>query len=590
MQLSIYGALTGNIQSTTPSGNNYDKLVLQRIIGAAKATGIFIASGGSVVQTSDFAALLDLIAQNPNTNSNDKKNWEAVRDIINLSSAITQNYNFDKSQWEWNSGTDSFKKKDYIAYISNVSKYLSALASNVDYGAVKGPTTTVVAQMALQGTGINPNDIDRVISLALPSTRWNGPPGYPTPYLAEESHNYSMGGQIYRTPEAPIYNHPLGTFALLKTPVVKTKFTDYKDDGFCHEDYEPNDPYAVSYKGPVEFSFYLDEDLRFYFNPECNLNLDKTKIQARFILSHTNFTGTIAQSSNLLKNEGNRLVSPYVDIDDLRELFMSITIDGDTCNHPEYMFPAFKGIELQFYVETESLEEGLDGMPIRTQQIFTVPVSKDYSNYSSFPHQTIDIATPDTSLIINSPTFYTSDQIIYVDGPIYIDADISTSPGVKLTLVSSQFIEVKPGTTVSPDIELKIGSPFSQIHPQTQVNPEFLQTFCNKTNPEVVYVADESAANKRTSEYNTIPSEENLGLNNYLLYPNPASDHVFIKGIISEKIKKIICRDALGRVVYEWDDYDLYLDISPLQPGFYFIQLRLKTGELSKTKKLSIAR
>lgn len=76
---------------------------------------------------------------------------------------------------------------------------------------------------------------------------------------------------------------------------------------------------------------------------------------------------------------------------------------------------------------------------------------------------------------------------------------------------------------------------------------------------------------------------ENLNVENVSIYPNPASDKIFID---AEDILTVKIYDQQGRIINESFYYNSGLDIQSLNPGLYFLRAITKDGELINSKFL----
>ncbi len=574
------GALTGTIQETSP-GVNYDKLVANRVIGGVGALATAIATKGAIIQTSKFTDLIDIITNNPNTHSNDKKNWKLIKSIMNFAGAVG-NVSFDKKGNKWKVDSESIDKDKVKAYISGVSKYMSSLSKDLNYGSSKSGATTVMGEMIIEGEIEGEDNLNRIIDIALPGTRWDGLPGYDTSFLQEESGIYTFGSDNYLSPEGPIYNKPIGTFAVLKTPTIELSISQNTTE---HK---------------LEVKSYLRDNLKYYFNPNTNINLDNTKIQTRIILYHQ-FSSSIFldenfQTKNIDSFNEKKMYSNYVDINDIKELLMELkleSLEDFPYEGDDIFFYGVKKAELQFYIEYESIENGYDGDPIRNVQIFTVPVNID-NDYTTFPYEAINTNTHLKSLIINTSQNYSATEVTYVDGPIKIKAPVETEPGVIKGFFSSTLIDVLPGATIDDKVFIKTG-PFQQLEPQPPVSIDYVRSFCDKTNQDAIYNADLYKTKiTSTNESGNINEYINSNSENssFQIYPNPASDSttLFIKEFDRNKEYKVSIHDMNSNKLNEIRirSQSTKIDLDKYERGIYFMKLiqggRTNSIKLIKSK------
>ncbi len=185
-----------------------------------------------------------------------------------------------------------------------------------------------------------------------------------------------------------------------------------------------------------------------------------------------------------------------------------------------------------------------------------------------------DIVLEDTTVgpvviqVLNN--IYIGDNVTIAPGTTFYAGNAIESTGSPIDIPPTTVMEVRPPLGVTP------------IQPQNYLLYD-ATSYCvdkDKYNPEVL--------NKRLAD---APSRSNQKIESMLfdLHPNPAHHRLYISGIDPKQIDKLVCMDALGRCVQEWNGYDGALDVQDLRAGIYFIQLSWKNGTTSKSKKLIIS-
>jgi len=275
--LTLKGTLNGQIlQQGVPNAQNHSALVAKRIIGAAGATAAAIVTGGAVIQTSQFTGLLDIFSQRPGISNQAQSNIKLLQQTM----AAATNVIYDPQKLEWrNTVTDkAMGKSDWDKLLTGVGSFLN---SGVDYlnptGKASSPRTSVVGSMTATGTATLNSETGDLVYWGVPGTKWtntleevitNTPSNEPGP-----------GGLL---PEVPLYNNPLGTFALLKTPTLIVKSISHNlKVWYTH-------PYPEHECSPnlfTELKFFFDSEyFKYYFNPILNLDMDKTEILASIVI------------------------------------------------------------------------------------------------------------------------------------------------------------------------------------------------------------------------------------------------------------------------------------------------------------------
>ncbi|MFN7302718.1 MAG: T9SS type A sorting domain-containing protein [Bacteroidota bacterium] len=612
--LQIKGVLDGKIiqkTETAPNNATYQNLVQKRVIGATLATATAIATGGAVIQVSKFTDLIDILKDKPGVTSSDKQTLTALKTLLNGAG----NFVWDEKSGKWKdyATKDSVSKLKWEEIFGQVNTFLSTSIDVLNPGSGGSKTsTTVLANLTATGSATNIIQQGSTIYWGMPGSNWSSG-------LKEEIEFKDVTGDgvaDFVNAEYPLYNYPLGNFALLNTPKVK-----YKSEilSICDHVDPANNMNGQKNNYP-KYTFKLDDNLLFYFNPLLNTNLNRTKIKCAFVIQtaggrifdqskiqispflssstvcNDDLATVLEQSRtvNLFKNILNEeIVTPFVSIDNFKELVCSITFDKD------FHVPIFLKDKLfiRFYIDFESNDNGNSGNKIRNTQVYTFPVEMDTYEPITFPN-IIDIVGIDGDKHYSTNTQFTDNKNIVYKGIIKISADLSTTPGVKKRIYSLTGFEIVPNSVISPDIELIVGYPsFTGEFPQPMATEEIVSNFCNNQtiNGTIVYRAAQFAEPFTIED--TILEESKVlkpAVNkvDFSLSPNPANNIVQIN-INSTKSENftISFTDVLGKALFEENKLFKFnevwkYDITDLNNGVYFVTIG--NSHFKSTRKLIV--
>lgn len=551
--LSIQGVLDGRIFQKTVIDQNslnqqYEKLVFNRVIGAAAATAVAIVTNGSVIQVSKYIDLIDIIKDKPGVSAQDKTKMNILKDLIGITSSFI--YDTDTKSWtNYNTGKN-LTNTDWEKLFGGMNKFLSGAYdfTNPATGA-SITTTTVLGGITAIGNSSQTVPTNAEIYWGLPGSKMSK-------NLSEEVLAVDENGDSYfdyYSPQYPLYNNPLGTFALIQTPTLKDQIDIVQ---ICDEpDLTTIDPFDAQKTNNTKHTLQLKNDFKYYFNPALNLNLNKTKIKAAYVVlnehsnrqNQTGVIGPIYNTDNIILSTSNNsltacgdlidseldkitpknlalnqtraeYISPFIPLEYFRELSISFVTDKN--------FSIFKNhIFIRFLIETESNEIGKNGKPIRTTQIFTFPVNLE-------PHtlpliDIIDLHVNDDEKNFSQDVNFSNNKDLVYAGLVKINAKLSTVSGIKKRIYSLVGFEILSGGEVSPDIELIVGYPYNGLHPQNQMTHTDVMTFCNNQNPNIEYKAKQFAnvpnSNNIHNSLESSSKEGNLKLN-FFIMPNPSNN------------------------------------------------------------------
>ncbi len=418
----------------------------------------------------------------------------------------------------------------------------------------------IEAEMALTGTYVNEQFIHGVgidFKLAVPGSKDTENPNI-TPWQ-----------------EYPAYNEALGVFAILETPKAK-RYRHYTDDPPI---LDPDDNLIFIQK----VNYQLNE-LKYYFNPASEVDLEKTNILIAFMVD----VHFVDCSENLFYNFKKlynipplvrRYITAYYPLNCITKLTASIK----SCDLVDDFDKGYIKILIEFVSKPNKYGKINKGL-----LQFTYPVQiidSQESLINELPGTEFDLSI-DTEHFFASQTFEAWNNI-------YIEGDLTADPGVNVVFRAGNEIKIKPDSKMSPNITLTSGLP-DACEPVPPVSESYVKNFCTSQNykaNQLDFKVKDDLERKKAKEYKDFIEKSQ---NEFNIFPNPASTNMVLKYIISPKntsFIKIYLHNFLGQTVIELiskenhpsGEFSIPVDVSGLSPGVYYCTMQSPLGVITKS-------
>ena len=600
--VTVKGVLDAQVIQQGVPQSGYSSLVAKRIIGAAGATAGAIATGGAVINTGGFTGLLDIFSQRPGVSDETKAGLDLLQGSLNAAAEVT--YDSQKLEWRNTVTGETLTKKDWEKLFSGIGSFLNAGVDFANPGSSTGkPTTSVVGRITATGTAtLNQNSGNRVY-LGVPGSNWANS-------LDEIIQSTSNG----LNPEAPIYNNPLGTFAMLKTPTFKVKSKNYS---FCHPCIVGNPQAGVTPNigahQRTQLSLVLNDPLLYYINPALDVNNDNSKILVSLVVADraanvdmeaTNVSGIwsggwvsiigehkeLFDGTNLLATiEEDKYVSTPVPIDYFAELITQFMADREVDDANDFEF------FIRFNLDLTSNKVGRNGEPNKIRQVLTFP-AEVVETEEEFEFPLIDLVNSESQSNYNETKLFASGEIGFADEYVEISSHVLSDNQELASILSSSVIHLKPGTQVSRKMRLAIDYPFQGLNPQEEVSSAYVSDFCQNNIIDNQYQANHFSAfapqlQPPSAEFleQYIPSDNTL--KRIDLFPNPARSELTLRAT-GGGLSHITIYDTSGRPVMQANAgggaSEHRMDIGAIAPGIYIVQATC--GDEVHAEKLVVAR
>lgn len=404
--------------------------------------------------------------------------------------------------------------------------------------------------------------------------------------------------------EYPVYNQAMGLYALLKTPQkergiaslnevpikvisVEQKRNDY---GFVIGT-TPVDSVSQSYAYSPRVAYKLKEDIEFTFNPSAQINFEKTRIEAAWIievenapsantstnlwnLTSLNMSKTYSYVNSNNKHitvysgefipiecisqfvpvfdfalTNNALRTDYINPLDLSHPHANWLLSNELFHHINVISTSKPKI-VNTYLKINILYRynkpggtGLNDIVNFETYKYEIEGTTANNNILSLPN-IIELSSP-SELIIENRDF-TANETIFAWDKITLKGFIKTSNGASVVIRSAGEIIVEPETEIDPEITLLIGNP-SLCNP-TRIQPTAIDaSYCNNQSK---YKGNTSLAK---ADFNSLSSSILEKINYSSIYPNPTSTGNFIVETIleTESFIKVYVYDIAGKLVFQ---------------------------------------
>lgn len=593
--ISLNQVVDGGIKTEnkqTSSGNKeYAKMVFSRLLAAGVSGATAIASSGAIVNVKAFVDLIDIVKEHPSRSQAEEDNLTVLKNYLTCTETM-----YSVLKGNYSGLTDTAAKKQLTAGI-NVLNGSTSFFTTLLSGCNNNDNAAIASTDALKFEGKftrRPEIGGTEIFLALPGSNWGNTNLLPKDYVAFNT----------LTPSYVTYNERLGTFALLETPVLGKH-----EESFECTEYVVGGTLTRSTK---VVNLKLNKGLSYTFNPKLNVNLENTIINARLVFTkYTPATGRFnsncyIDNSNInsvtqtpiniyrMDNSNYRYSTPFVPIDYISNMPIRFDLYSylgqvNTSDFDKYTF-------IQFQIIGESNNLGTDGKKVKFYQILTFPIK--YENLVNDPNSSNGLKPQ----IVQGGRFFSNDiqftnsQTMIYEGPVVISAKMSSTNGAVVKIYSLKGFELEVGAEVSPNVELIIGLPWSEV-PQDPQSTAATSFFCTSSNK---YKADNFSITAIEKEKVDADMQKSFSQNNgpnhsnpiiVKITPNPNTGRFNVSLFKNnEQNYSITLMDVTGKVLlnnqYEGEQNTQLIETNGLSPGVYFV--KVSCGDSQKTEKIVI--
>jgi hypothetical protein len=634
------------------------------------ATAVAVKTGGTVVNIKAYTELLNILIENPNTNEETREALEAFKSLVDNCVGpaydILSNLKYfqDKTYTDENGVLQTITADKYLKAIKGQKILESSTklqAGMLDFcqknkTSASSSHSLISGDIKAWGTVTDAFTIPNTeITLGVPGSKW-------PEELGKRSGQFGLGDfHTQDKPAYPMYNERLGTFAILESPEIlihaqeeicakRTSVSITSMEGFSFNNViagivanllgnssSPTIEHIEIFKR-FSFSFKLNSDILYAFNPLINLDENKTKILTRIVISEA-FNETLLPFENAYKftwepcfsanpnavlqnlsfdNDAHyRFKSPFVPIESIKNIPFKFTWEirsfeeGAGTAYPTHsllledelgIFSDFNNksidfskILIQFKIISVSNDIDSKGDNIMTHHIFTVPLNaiNQITPFINWPGGNIiqDHKIYDLDEILTSNSMY--------EGPVIINSKLSSTNGQKIKIYSLQGFTINPGAEISPDLELIVGTPYGTV-PQPSRTTEQVKSFCDFNNGGKYKAHEFSSAalaegmrlNEEHERARILEKMEHDRSFKFGLKPNPTSgmSTVFWDG--DEMPNQLTLIDGAGQVLFDTplsgDGRSYDLDMSAYSHGVYFIIITSSTGKKGQQKLIKL--
>jgi hypothetical protein len=480
--VDITGSLTGSIKTQSNSSNqDYVLMAFSRILGAGVAAGGALISNGAIVNYKAFTDLIDIFKDHPSLSADKKQDLQVLKNYASCSVDFLKM--LKASSLDTDDQSEKKRVESGIKIVEGSVTFLNSLTKDCS----SGDNSSTVISGTIKATGTVSTTIgvtgSRVL-LALPGSKWND--------IHLQSNNY-ISTSNKDIPSYPTYNERLGTLAMLETPTIDIEQLNYSHY-YTDEDNNVFGPVAGKY-----VKIKLSDPLVYCFNPKLNIDLGNSKIDCRFLISKvtafTQFTKDLTYSE--AENHDNQFYSynyrdmPIHDVFSASSNFLPIDIFKNQPmvfltypgSQPAGQFFDAELVYIQLRVFLQSNDVGSNGNKNSSILYLTFPVRKKtlvLKNYfSQIPVPSGLQMNVYQNQYMSNFTFYGNQSLSFLN-EVTIGGDLKTADGVKVKIYSLVGFNTLPGATISPDIELVVGS-MENPFPMPPTSIQSVSSFCGNT-------------------------------------------------------------------------------------------------------------
>ena len=284
----------------------------------------------------------------------------------------------------------------------------------------------------------------------------------------------------------PFYNEALGVVSFLKQPKVN----------FIYDRMRETDDYAGTFQSE-DFYIKLSEDFEYYFNPTLDIDLDKTKVVAAFVMDvdktgvddfsnepfkYANKLGAFNRVIDSKEANTVQYITDFYPLECFKDLTASF-MTGDERAFNGFTSPRNFKLKLFFDIKYKANKYGKEN---RQNFVYTFPlVTNKLEYYGNISEYQALVNNPKMSNfnfieLITDKTF-TDNTEIRAWSNIVISGNIQVSPGKKVRLIAPQ-IDIAPGTNLPPNIEIISGqNPLQCAAPSRPVSATRMKQFCTSS-------------------------------------------------------------------------------------------------------------
>ncbi len=415
----------------------------------------------------------------------------------------------------------------------------------------------------------------------------------------------------------PIYNKPVGLFALLETPSL-VGWQSLEDKNYWERNhYHPFFKSHLWYKKGLKTSFKLKSSLQYKFNDNVDIDKEQTEIYGQYRIEISKNFNHPSSSKNLQLLEDNNLIilhefddkiilqSDWYPIEILGEIVASTSMifDHGWINKNKKTYePILEKVQLTLMADIYFESLGSDGREKNTTQVFTyelynrekeVDLIAEKGSWESDKRE-VQKFTPGTIEIKDEVIKPSSDFVWDVVGnEIHIKAEyvnlqgkVGVQPGYKAIIEAFWEIEVDP--TIELDrIQLEVKKDFYGFPEPSEVTLDELKEFCGNDQKYKAKIVKEGIINPNTVEEKNDTVEEDLKEMKFILFPNPTSEIVTIniQGVSDVENGTVRIFDLSGKEVLSKNIHSIRfsVDVTTLSKGIYFLEIGTK--EQKKVKR-----
>jgi hypothetical protein len=445
----------------------------------------------------------------------------------------------------------------------------------------------------------------------------------------------------------PIYNKPVGLFALLETPEVSVlNLNEQKNhviysadcEGQNESNYEDTEIFRIHEKN---IFFKLKNPIKYRTNHSVDFDFDRTKIYGQLTIeyerngnyatglsnvnnysiiyvSHT--TNLIDSRSEITEGVETKLYeSDFYPLEDFGEVFFQITHSDSTYIAYNPCLPAPSGIGFEIKIKKIKLKvmadmyfesPGFDGYEKNSTQVFTYLLYDkdenvdfieshgewlDETQISQIKKYELGTLKLENEVIEPTDDFVheTIGNVIYVNAEnIELKGNISVAAGYEAKLQAYWDIEVLPNAEIFPGIELVIKRDFYNFPETEEVSNAELAAFCKGSSKKYQANVAKNKTELWVDEDKIEDKIETPKAIEFSVRPNPTYNSVTLNWNFEESANQVVVMNMFGQQIINEPIYSgehsKTIDLSNHTKGVYFVIIYSESGKKGQQKLIKL--
>jgi hypothetical protein len=427
------------------------------------------------------------------------------------------------------------------------------------------------------------------------------------------------GSYKYALNNYPFYNEALGIVSFLKQP--QAYFTYEKNSVTLHDGL--NSPVSTTFS--ESFGIKLRENLEYYFNPTLDIDFEKTRVFAAYVMDVNKdavdlrdseplaYANKIGPFNRVIDSKDTTIISyitNFFPLDCFQEMSASFSHNTlELFGQNRFLDP--RNLKMRVFLDIiykknkynkENRHNLVYTFPLLPQKVELkqVPTGEWSVDNNGFGYEVTRTVIPqELTNILAAPkmdqfnfleiikdNIFTENTEIKAWGKIIVAGNIQVAQGKTLKLIAPE-IDVVSSIKLLPNIEIIATqvTPIGCNNISYPVSAEHMKQFCNSNE----YKSNNAISLRHSNPVDTIINSENFNVV-FDISPNPFDNFLTVNYDLNQTEQiEIMMYNTLGQAIktivnqtVEAGNYQVHVPTDDLAQGTYLITLRTKSGVQTK--------